>query len=179
MPHQLLLVSTSLKRQRQATSRQRLLYCGNSSGRGIHFSRSRGVCRASSCCGVRSSSASGNLRRASACSVRCLSSCHYISPAPTGYAAPVGYIGSHLQCTLHLLLLNTSHQHRRGLQLFHRCTRGSSSLAFTLRFERHAGVHFHARVSTLASMCLWAAVPPMPADRCMEQNMEAELRTTL
>ena len=54
-----------------------------------------------------------------------------------------------------------------------------SPLTFTLMCERHAGVHFHARVSTLTSTCLRAAVPPMPADSCMEQSMEAEPRTTL
>ena len=100
----------------------------------------------------------------------------YMSPALTGYAAPVKYIASHRQCTQHLL--STSHQQRRELQRIHRCTRASSSLAFTLRFERHAGVHFHARVSTLASSCVWAAVPPMSADRCVEQEPRTTLRTT-
>ena len=88
----------------------------------------------------------------------------YISPDPAGYAAPA----SVLECKLRrasACSVCTSHQNWRELQRFYRCNRGSSSLAFTSRFGLHARVHFHARVSTLASAGWWAAVPPMPADR--------------
>ena len=95
----------------------------------------------------------------------------YTSPGPAVYDAPasvVDYIAP-APAASYAAPAPTGFVHRTSTGVNFNVsidvTAGVLHPLFTSRFGLHARVYFHARVSTLASTSLWAAVPPLPADR--------------